>query len=72
MEPRHDPHPWVADGRGRIRFGVTQATWETSPDWDTRVAFVPHPVMGKTPGAVKLLIHRGVTRVRTEVGRPLA
>jgi RNA polymerase sigma-70 factor (ECF subfamily) len=26
-------------------------------------------VMGKTPGAVKLLIHRGVTRVRAEVQR---
>src|SRR5919201_6071068 len=26
-------------------------------------------VMGKAPGAVKLLIHRGVTRVRYEVGR---
>ena len=40
MEQLHEPHPWVAAGRGRIRFGVTQATWETSPDWDTRVAFV--------------------------------
>ncbi len=27
-------------------------------------------VMGKTPGAVKLLIHRGVTRVRQTVPRP--
>ena len=27
-------------------------------------------VMGKTPGAVKLLIHRGVTKVREVVGRP--
>ena len=27
-------------------------------------------VMGKTPGAVKLLIHRGVTKVREAVGRP--
>jgi RNA polymerase sigma-70 factor (ECF subfamily) len=26
-------------------------------------------VMGKTPGAVKLLIHRGVTKVRETVGR---
>ena len=26
--------------------------------------------MGKTPGAVKLLIHRGVTKVRDAVGRP--
>ena len=29
-------------------------------------------VMGKTPGAVKLLIHRGVTRVRSEVGRAVS
>jgi RNA polymerase sigma-70 factor (ECF subfamily) len=28
-------------------------------------------VIGKTPGAVKLLIHRGVTRVRLEVQRSL-
>jgi len=25
-------------------------------------------VMGKSPGAVKLLIHRGVTRIRENVG----
>ena len=29
-------------------------------------------VMGKTPGAVKLLIHRGVTRVRSEVGKTVS
>ena len=29
-------------------------------------------VMGKTPGAVKLLIHRGVTRVRSEIPAPEA
>jgi alkanesulfonate monooxygenase SsuD/methylene tetrahydromethanopterin reductase-like flavin-dependent oxidoreductase (luciferase family) len=40
VEQLRAPHPWVAAGRGRIRFGVTQATWESSPEWDTRVAFV--------------------------------
>jgi RNA polymerase sigma-70 factor (ECF subfamily) len=35
---------------------------------DMKIEDIAH-VMGKTPGAVKLLIHRGVSRVRESVGQ---
>ena len=31
-------HPWVAEGRGRIRFGVSVSTAAPLPDWPARLA----------------------------------
>ena len=32
-------HPWVAEGRHQIRFGVAQLVWSSAPEWAARRDF---------------------------------
>ena len=80
LNPHRNPHQTVGesnlqpalrgDGRVRHRRGVGDQRFDAAKALGERHQL---HAMGKTPGAVKLLIHRGVSRLRDEAGvlRPL-